>query len=297
MNTFLIAQHHGAFLTLQSMIDCGIDNITVIIPGSQVEKYNKMYSDNPHNPEFIVFKDYDKSLSAFAKSKGLNIKTYVVDNFDVRNTLVSTLRVIKDLNYNEIVTCIMSGVVVIRDYRPFVKDALLFKEYGMCKSRVYENDHNLAMYHMIGLPKNDSSMDLNFFITDITKVNDNSLNFTDSQLLSDALRRKQITTISREFNGKDDPLIGTAISARQTIAHNLKIQAGFVVNLWNKCIKPNTMLKSEEIYGYPFDVYSRHVQKISSYLPDSTVNKILSNGIETEKCTGGLYECLDIIDL
>ena len=44
MKTFVIAQHHGVFLTLNSMIENGIDDIHVIIPGSQVEKYNKMYN-------------------------------------------------------------------------------------------------------------------------------------------------------------------------------------------------------------------------------------------------------------
>jgi hypothetical protein len=202
-----------------------------------------------------------------------------------------------DLGYNEIVACILSGAIVNNDYTNHVKDALGFKTYGLCYSRVYNNDNQLSMYHMIGLPQHDSSFDLNFFVVDVTKVQALDLEKTDSQLLSDAAKKKNITVLGREFNGKDDPLIGTAISARQTIGHNLKIQSGFIVNLWNKSIKTNDSLRSEEVYGYPFNLYSKYTDNLDSFLPETTLNKIRINGKETEKLTSGLYGCLDIIDL
>lgn len=297
MKTFLVAQHHGAFLTLNSMAANGIKDVTVIIPGSQVDKYNKMYSENPTNPEFSAFKDYDKKISAFLKENNLNFKAYVVDDFDIKNTLVSTLRVIKDLECHEIIACIMSGALINKDYRQCAKEDLGFKTFGFCYSRVYHNHHQLSMYHMIGLPQHDGSLDLNFGLVDVTKVNDGDLQKSDSQLLSEATKRKELSILNRQYNGKDDPLIGTAISARQTIAHNLKIQSGNIINLWNKCIKPNSALKSEEIYGYPFNIYSDYCTNLSNYLPKSTLNKIVTNGKETAKWTSGLYECLDIIDL
>lgn len=297
MKTFIIAQHHGTFLTLNSMIANGIKDVTIIIPGSQVDKYNKMYDENPGNPEFAAFKDYDKSISAFLKENNLNFTAYVVEDFDVRNTLVSTLKVIKDLDHNEIVVCIMSGALVNKDYRSYAREALNLKTFGFCHSRVYHGNNQLSMYHMIGLPQNDPSLDLNFGIIDMTKVSYSDLAKTDSQLLSEATKKKQLSTLGREFNGKDDPLIGTAISARQTIAHNLKIQSGYIINLWNKSIKINSGLKSEEIYGYPFNIYGDYCGNLANYLPKSTLNKIVSNGKETAKWTSGLYECLDIIDL
>lgn len=297
MKTFVIAQHHGVFLTLESMLDCGIDDITVVIPGSQVEKYNKMYNENSHVKEFQAFKDYDKAIGNYIKSKNASIKAFVYDDFDIRNTVSSVLNFISLTGTNEIVACVMSGSIVLKDYQIAAKEAIQFKEFGMCLSRVYQNNPSLSMYHMLGLPPMDKSMDVNFFVVDMSKITGAQLEMRDADLLNGAVKRKQIALIDRAFNGKDDVLIGTAISARQTLAHHLKMLSGYVVNVWNKSIKSTDAHKSEEIYGYPFHVYGTYVKKVEIYLPESTVKKIVSNGNETEKWTGGLYDCLDIIDL
>ncbi len=297
MKTFVIAQHHGVFLTLKSMHDCGINNITVVVPGRQVDKYNKMYYEKPTDPEYQAFQNYDKKIKEFVTNNNIDAKIFVYDGFDIRNTVTSTLRFINDYGCSEIVACILSGALVIKDYRNSVRDQLLMKEIGACTTRVYQNHNQLSMYHMIGLQQIDRSLDVNFFAVDMTKIKPAQLQMDDGALLNDATKRKQLAHITREFNGKDDPLIGTAISARQTIAHNLKIQAGFIVNLWNKSIKGPGQLKSEEIFGYPFNYYSKYVSEVGSYLPKSTVDKIINNGEETEKWTSGLYDCLDIIDL
>ena len=81
MKTFVIAQHHGVFLTLESLINEGIDDIVVVIPGSQVEKYNKMYSENSTNQEFQVFKNYDSLIGNYIKSKNVNIQAYVYEDY------------------------------------------------------------------------------------------------------------------------------------------------------------------------------------------------------------------------
>lgn len=297
MKTFVIAQHHGVFLTLQSMHDCGINDIVVIVPESQVNKYNKMYSERPSDPEFEAFREYDKKVSDFVKSRNIDAKVFVFDDFDIRNTVISTLKFIDAFGCSEVVACILSGSVVINDYRDTAKGAIMFNTFGACMSRVYQNHPHLSMYHMVGLPQTDKSIDVNFFVVDMTKVHPNFLRGSDGDFLNALSKAKQLAHLPREFNGKDDPLIGTAISARQTIGHNLKIQNGYVVNLWNKSIRPNDILKSEEIYGYPFNIYSKCVKTVQSYLPKSTVSKIIANGDETERVTGGLYECLDIIDL
>lgn len=297
MKTIVIAQHHGVFLTINSLKELGIDDVTILIPGSQVNKYNKMYDDNPTNLEFCVFQNYDKLISQYLRKNNLNYKVFVVDDFDIANTLVSTMRVIADLGHNEIVCCMLSGSLAIKDYRPYVRDALMFKTFGMCYSRVYQTHNQLSMYHMIGLRQNDPSLDLNFFVVDMTKITQKELELNDAQILSDASKKKLMMALPREFNGKDDPLIGTAISARQTVTHNLKIQSGFIVNLWNKSIKSNDGLKSEEMYGYPLNLYSKYSSNLNGFLPSSTLKKIKVNGDETEKLTSGLYGCLDIIDL
>lgn len=297
MKTFVIAQHHGVFLTLQSLIDCGIEDVIVIVPGSQVTKYNKMYNDNPTNPEFQAFKDYDKKIGEFVKANNTNYKVYVFDDFDIRNTVSSTLRFVEAFGCGEIAVAILSGTIVIKDFTQCIKQDLMLKTFGGCLARVYQNNQQLSMYHMLGMPQMDKSIDVNFFVADMTKLGSLDLALSDSELLSNLIKNKQLTYLPRDYNGKDDVLIGAAISARQTIAHNLKIQHGYIVNLWNKSIKGNDALKSEEIYGYPLNIYSKYVKPVANYLPKSTVNKIITNGNETERWTGGLYDCLDIIDL
>lgn len=297
MKTFVIAQHHGVFLTLQSMHDCGIDNIVVIIPNSQVQKYNTMYNSRPNDEDLQCFKDYDKRVKNFVKDNNIDAEVFIFDDFDVRNTAISTLKFINAYSYGSVGVCLMSGVIVIKDYRDTIKIDLIGKTIGACLSRVYQNDRQLSMYGMLGLPQQDNAIDLSFFAVDASKITSNMLMMTDGVFFNTALKSKILTHLSRCYNGKEDILIGTAISARQTVAHNLKIQDGFIVNLWNKSIKSNDLLKSEEIFGYPFNIYSRYAKAVSSNLPRSTVSKIVANGNETEKCTSGLYECLDIIDL
>lgn len=297
MKTFVIAQHHGTFVTLQSLIDQNIKDIVVLIPGSQVEKYNKMYQENSSNDEFAVFKEYDKLINNFVKEKDPTIEVYVVDDFDVRNTVVSTLKAIQATGYNQVAACILSGTLANADYTDIAKMSLAGKEFGACMIRVYQTHPYLSMYHMIGYPQQDKSIDINFFIVDMSKVNNNYLN-DDKVYINTIIKEKKLQYVGRELNGKHDILIGTAISARQTVVHNLHIRSGYIVNLWNKCITQPQKLASEEFFGYPMDLYSNCARSIGSkWFPLSTYSRILENGDETYKCTSGLYECMDIIDL
>ena len=63
----IIATHHGAFLTIKSALkNSSHDKLVVIVPKSQVDKYNKMYEENIHkNSEFEIFKNYDKTITQF----------------------------------------------------------------------------------------------------------------------------------------------------------------------------------------------------------------------------------------
>lgn len=296
MKTFVVAQHHGSFLTIKSLGDLGIDDVTIIIPGSQVVKYNKMYEDNPTNKEFVVFKDYDKRIAEFVKSNNLNYKVFVFDDFDVRNTIASTINAIKLTEYRGVVSCIMSGAIAIKDYRDFARSNLNCKEIGTCLSRVYQFDKHLAMYGMIGLPAKDMAVDTNFFVVDMSKAS-NLITLSDSQLLNNAIKRKQLTYLDRNLNHKSDILIGSAISARQTVSHNLRAQNGYILNFWNKAIMSPSKQTTEEIFGYPYHFYKKVAANMQQWIPESTVSRIVLNGTETENVIGGLHECMDIIDL
>lgn len=297
MKTFVIAQHHGVFLTLESMIDSGIEDIFVIIPNSQVQKYNQMYIENLNKPDYKAFKDYDKLIGSYIKLKNANIKAFVYDDFDIKNTISSTLNFINASDVKEIVACIMSGSLVIKNYSNKPKDDLAFKELGACHTRVYAGHHQLQMYHMIDLPKQDPSIDCNFFVVDMTKIAPHLLDIGDQALVNNIIKRKQLCILPREYNGKDDVLIGEAISARQTVMHQLNIKSGYVVNLWNRAIRNTDSHKSDEIFGYPFDIYKKYAERVSDYLPQTTIQRMINTGRETEKWTAGFENLIEIIDL
>jgi hypothetical protein len=88
--------------------------------------------------------------------------------------------------------------------------------------------------------------------------------------------------LPRGFNMKHDPLIGTAISARETVMHNVRSAKATVINFWMPCIKKYEDLHSEETFGYPFDLYLEYAQKVKSYLPVSTFDRIKQNGEATK---------------
>lgn len=297
MKTFVIAQHHGVFLTLESMLDSGIEDICVIIPNSQVQKYNQMYSENPTKPDFQVFKNYDKLIGSYIKSKNADIKAYVYDDFDIKNTITSTLSFINASDVQEIVACVMSGCLVIKNYGNEPKLSLSFKELGACYVRVYAGHNQLQMYHMIDLPKYDPTIDCNFFVVDMTKIAPYHLEMSDVALMNNITKRKQLCILPREYNGKDDVLIGEAISARQTLMHQLNIKSGYVVNLWNRAIRNPDSHKSDEIFGYPFDIYKKYAERVSSYLPRTTIQKMIDSGKETERWTAEFQDLIEIIDL
>lgn len=296
MKTFVIAQHHGVFLTLQSLIDQGINDIVVIIPDSQVNKYNKMYEDNVSREEFKIFKDFDKRVKTFIDANDKTIELFIVDDFDISNTVTSILRIINTLEFKGKVACLMAGTVVLKDYREAV-NSVATKPFNFCMSRVYQEDRHLSMYHMIGLPKVDKSVDVNFFVVDIDSMTENDFVSKDVQLLNNANATKRMNYISREFNAKDDPLLGNAISARQTVVHNLRSQSSYILNLWNKVIVQYDRQKSEEFFAYPYEYYGKYAEAVKDNLPVTTVHRIVKNGNESKKWVGGLVECIDIIDL
>jgi hypothetical protein len=81
---------------------------------------------------------------------------------------------------------------------------------------------------------------------------------------------------------KHDVLIGTAISARETVMHNIKASKSFVINFWMPAIKKYEDLYPEETFGYPFDIYLDYAEQVEDYLPASTYNRIKQNGEATK---------------
>jgi hypothetical protein len=274
----IIATHHGSFLTIKSALkNSSHDKLVVLVPRSQVDKYNKMYEENIHkSSEFEIFKDYDKLVTNFCGTE-----VFVVDDWDQNNTVSSTIDVLAGLNSNGKHFVVSAGALILKD--PFtneIMDLLETHKLAISKPRVYGDNKRLSMYHMIGLPRNDSTFDANIFAVNMDKVEE--IPTVDGVLLQELTNTKQQSDLPRKYNMKHDVLIGTAISARETVMHNIKASKSFVINFWMPAIKKYEDLYPEETFGYPFDIYLDYAEQVEDYLPASTYNRIKQNGEATK---------------
>jgi len=274
----VVATHHGAFLTINSALkNSSHDKLIVLVPKSQVDKYNKMYAENiDKSDEFVIFKDYDKLVTKFCNSE-----VFVVEDWDPNNTVSSAVETLMTLGSKGKHFVVGAGVVVLTD--PFTDELMTKldeKRIAIGKPRVYGEDKRLNMYHMIGLGKEDPTYDANVFAVNVDLFNE--VVRSDTRLIQDSIFYKKMEKLPREFNMKHDPLIGTAISARETVMHNVRSAKASVINFWMPCIKKYEDLHSEETFGYPFDLYLEYAQRVKSYLPVSTFNRIKQNGEATK---------------
>ncbi len=275
----IIATHHGSFLTIKSALkNSSHDKLVVLVPRSQVDKYNKMYEENIHkSSEFEIFKDYDKLVTNFCGTE-----VFVVDDWDQNNTVSSTIDVLAGLNSNGKHFAVSAGALILKD--PFtneIMDLLETHKLAISKPRVYGDNKRLSMYHMIGLPRNDSTFDANIFAVNMDKVEE--IPTVDGVLLQELTNTKQQSDLPRKYNMKHDVLIGTAISARETVMHNIKASKSFVINFWMPAIKKYEDLYPEETFGYPFDIYLDYAEQVEDYLPASTYNRIKDESMEESR--------------
>ncbi len=274
----IVATHHGAFLTIKSaMKNSSHDKMIVIVPRSQVEKYNKMYSENiSRSQEFEIFKDYDRLVTKFCKTE-----VFVVDDWDMNNTVSTTVETLMTLQSTGKHFVVNAGMLILSD--PFTDELmnkLDEKRVIIGKTRVYGEDRRLNMYHMIGLPREELGYDANVFAVNVDLFDE--IARTDMKLIQDSIFQKKFEKLPRGFNMKHDPLIGTAISARETILHNIRSIQASVVNFWMPAIRKYDDLYPEETFGYPFDIYLDYANQVKKYLPTSTFERIRLNGEATK---------------
>jgi hypothetical protein len=274
----IIATHHGSFLTIKSALkNSSHDKLVVLIPRSQVDKYNKMYEENIHkNAEFEIFKNYDKLVTSFCGTE-----VFVVDDWDQTNSITSTIDVLAGLESKGKHFVVGAGLLVLKD--PFTDEMMSLLDdakLSITRPRVYADNKRLNMYHMIGLPRNDPTFDANVFAVNMDKFEELPRN--DGALLQELSNTKQQTVLPRHYNMKHDTLIGTAISARETVMHGTRSAKANVINFWMPAIKKYEDLYPEETFGYPFDIYLDYAEQVEDYLPASTYNRIKQNGEATK---------------
>ena len=274
----IIATHHGSFLTIKSALkNSSHDKLIVIVPKSQVDKYHKMYEDNVHkNAEFEVFKNYDRTITQFCGTE-----VFVVDDWDPANSVSSTVETLMALESKGLHVVVGAGLLILKD--PFSKsltELMDSNRLAISKPRVYGDNKRLNMYHMIGLSKEDLSSDANVFALNMDLFEE--ITVSDGRLIQEAISNKKFVKLPREYNMKHDALIGTAISARETVMHGTRASKSSIVNFWMPVIKKYEDLYPEETFGYLFDVYLDYAEQVEDYLPASTYNRIKQNGEATK---------------
>ena len=273
----IIATHHGSYLTIESaMKNSSHDKMIIFVPESQVQKYNDMYEKNTRNPEFVVFKDYNKQLSEYA-----NQDVLVVKDWDMNNCVASVQESLVAVGASGKVFVVGAGCLILRDpFQDSLLESLEKNRIVIGKTRVYADNKRLNMYHMIGLPRDDSRYDSSVFALNLDLIE--RIYNTDGELITDAIMHKQLEKLDRLYNMKSDPLIGSAISARETLMHNIKASKSFVVNFWMSSIAKYDNITADETFGYPLDYYLDYAEFVKPHIPESTFERIRQNGEATK---------------
>jgi hypothetical protein len=273
MNTLVIlAYHHGAFLTIESAKqNSNHDEMIVLIPRSQIEKYSRMYEENKSDPEYVCFQDYKDKLAKFA-----DVETYVLEEFDMDNPISTVSEALMAMDRKGVHFIVGAGVLILKD--PFteeITEQLQEKKVGVSSVRVYHDNPRLNMYSMLDMGNHNGGIDGNVFVLNMDLFQQV---YQNDNILSSEKR----FWLDRKYNMRNDYLIGTAISARESVQHGVKATKSNIINFWSVAMKKYDTLYPEETFSYPLDYYSAYAEKVKQYLPESTYNKILENGEKTK---------------
>lgn len=268
----ILAYHHGAFLTIESARENSKhDHMIVLIPRSQVEKYDRMYEENKTNPEYAAFQNYKQRLTDFA-----NTETYVLEEFDMENPISTVSEALMATERKGVHFVVGAGTLILKD--PFTEDlmdTLQEKKVGVSSVRVYHDNPRLNMYHMLDMGNHNGGIDGNVFALNMDLFEQV---YHNDNILSSEKR----FWLDRKYNMRNDYLIGTAISARESVQHGVKAVKSYVINFWSTAMKKYETLYAEETFSYPLDYYSAYAEKVKHYLPEPTYNKIIENGEKTK---------------
>jgi hypothetical protein len=268
----IIAHHHGAFLTIESAKqNSSHDHLVVLIPRSQIEKYNGFYEENISDPEYACFQNYEKKITEFVEAE-----TFVLEEYDISNPISCVSEALMAMDRKGVHLVVGAGTLILKD--PFteeIEDAMAVKKVGISSVRVYHDNPRLNMYQMLDMGNHDGGTDANVFIL--------NLDLFDQVYSSDnILCSEKRFLLDRSYNMRNDYLIGTAISAHESVKHGIKAVSSHIINFWSIAMKKYENLYSEETFSYPLDYYSAYAEKVKQYLPESTFNNILENGAKTK---------------
>lgn len=196
MKALVIAQHHGAFLTIQSLLG-KVDEIVVVIPQSQLDKYAGF-------PE-KEFQEYGANLKAFCKKHKIECWTCML--------VESPAAMLESIGKTGKWAVLAAGAL----YQGIDESKLTGYARAYVKGRLFDRDNRLSMYGMIGLPPVDES---------IHKAN----------LFINLDMRSRDRELAPFTVGRTDPLIGKAISALECLRIRQANKKSAVLHYWMAAI-------------------------------------------------------------
>lgn len=222
MKALVFAQHHGTFLTLESLLG-KVEEIVVVIPQSQLNKYAEF-----PEPEF---REYGANLKAYCKKHKIECWTTMVPE--------SPRAMLESLEKTGKWVVLQAGSI----YQHFDESKLTGYKSAACVGRVFERDSRNSMYGMVGLPVEDSKPHLhNHFIN-----------------LDMQVRER---TLSNYAVARPDPLIGQAISAMETVRLRSASKRSAVLAFWMTAISRTNTEQQYVAYPLDeYEPYAKKVRK------------------------------------
>lgn len=281
VNILVIANHHGAFLTLQSIIDHidDVDEVMVIIPTSQIEKYGK-----ESDPIFTGFKD---NIIKFAK-KIHNAKIFIGD-YDPQNPVTFCNAYLEESCGTWLMLNAGSLFNGITGWQPRI-DSMETLLYGITKDRIYQKIPNMDMYHMVGFgppaPWDDhykGSMLIN-----ANKLSPHPV--PEIMALQNSASNGTLKLMPNFMFAHPDSLVTLALGARDIVAFNARSTHALTMNFWAPAITPPERLEDECFHGFPLDKYGETAKKVKKFLPVKSYNNIIANAKQTHDWVSGLRE-------
>lgn len=245
MNVLVIATHHGAFLTLQQLKQWKIDNVTVVIPQSQIDKYKTFDGE--------VFTNYMQNMKKFC---GRKIPLYVSDDWKPNNKLRAAYNFIHTIGGTGKWVVLEAGSLLGAKHHTYPSTST----FGVVHARVHPKMKKL--YRMLG--QEESS--------DVICASSFFINMDDASM--------RVSYIDPTLVHRPDILFAQSFGTMWCIRYRQMVYKCFTVNFWMEAIRSKQ--EQGELVAYPYDFYMTYAKKVKKYLPETTYNNILANGTQTE---------------
>lgn len=242
MRYVVLANHHGAFITADSVKSIysprAGDKLMILVSLLKSEKYRN---------ERLTSIDAD-FVGAFA-ARYPEAEVIAVPSLDFSNPIVELAE------YADGPTFFLSAGTILQkriDEKEFEGVG-----YATASPFVYLKNKRLSMYHMIKIPTHSKGDYGAFFINN---------------------RNQSYRELPRRYNNKSDPLIGLAISARETVLHGASALNAHVISYWGDAIRSYDRQEPEQIFAYPYEIYAEYAKNLVGFLPQVTIDRIVENG-------------------